>query len=403
MKKKPYFKSVICIISKAKFLFSIYIYRFINQRKDIHCHFKLHVLGRKGVHSFFGYYDISPFNNMTDEIVYISLDNKNKIANIVLEDLTLHTSAVIATSRSWNWQQGCRLRWMPNEHETIVFNDFINEKYCTRILNVRTNNECILNFPIYDINKNGTYGITLDFARLGVKRPGYGYTLTPYLEPSHNELMQDGILLIDVKKNICEKLVSYKDIMGQLNIKDPIYCNYYLNHLSFSPSGNKFLFFCLDSSTIRHESYMLIYDLRNEKMTVLEPILKVSHYVWESDDSIIATCYDDKMRCSYYRYSLKDSTREQILPDILKNDGHPSVYKNGIFLTDTYPDKYSYQSLFFFDENKKEIRELLKIFSSPIFIGEKRTDLHPRFNLNKSKISFDANVNGVRRMYYFNI
>jgi hypothetical protein len=375
--------------------------RFISCSKDFYTDYQLFVLGENKNHSFFGYYDISPFHSLTDEVIYLTLDRKEKDANIILEDLKSKAKQTIAVTQAWNWQQGSRLRWLPGSIDKIIFNDFKDKKYYSRILNVRTYHEDKIDFPIYDINANGTLGITLDFARLGVKRPGYGYTLIPYSVP--NDLSEEGISLVDMKKNTVKLILTYQDVVDQLGIQYPQYNNYYLNHLSFSPQGNKFMFFFLDSSTVRHEAYMLVYDLEEKTLKVLEPNMKVSHYVWEDNGHIIATSYDKQMNCAYYRYSM-DGKKEPIMPDILCLDGHPSMCKNNLILTDTYPNrKTGYQQLYLFDEKRQEIMDLVKIFSSPKLNGEKRTDLHPRFNVNKDKIAFDANIDGFRKLYYFNL
>lgn len=61
-----------------------------------------------------------------------------------------------------------RLRWFPDTQNMISFNDFVNGKYINRILNVETKEEKILDWPLYDIDCNGKFGITLNFERLGV-------------------------------------------------------------------------------------------------------------------------------------------------------------------------------------------------------------------------------------------
>jgi hypothetical protein len=361
---------------------------------------KITFLGDKGKHSFFGYYDISPFNTETDEVIYLVLSDNLTNADIVLEDITSRTKKIVAHTNVWNWQQGCRLRWFPGSSDEIIYNDYITERgYCTKIINVRTKNEKILHFPLYDINKTGELGITLDFSRLGIKRPGYGYTMIPYTEPV--DLADEGLYVIDIKANTSVKILTYRQIAETLKMNIQDYRHIYLNHLCFSPSGNKFLFFYLNTERPRLEAYLLVYDLSKSLLKVLEPELRLSHYVWEDDNHIIGTSLG-KNDCGYYRYDMFGN-KTRILPELLVCDGHPSLYKYGKILTDTYPDKQGYQTLFLFDEKTQEIDVLAKIFSTPKYTGERRTDLHPRFNNNKTRISFDANINGYRNFCYFDI
>jgi hypothetical protein len=84
--------------------------------------------------------------------------------------------------------------------------------------------------------------------------------------------------------------------------------------------------------------------------------------------------------------------------DLLR-DGHPTLFKDTIILTDTYPDVYSYQLLFMYDKDKAVKYKLVYSYSVPVKNEVFRTDMHPRFNIDKSIICYDANVKGERRLY----
>ena len=53
------------------------------------------------------------------------------------------------------------------------------------------------------------------------------------------------------------------------------------------------------------------------------------------------------------------------------------------------------------DDNMFEL--LLSIYSHCCITGERRTDLHPRFNKDKTLISIDANNKRYRKMYLIKI
>jgi hypothetical protein len=390
------------IIRNVSRITKIHVVRIAKRTPFVCSDYKITFLGEKGKHSFFGYYDISPFNTKTDEVIYLTLSDDLTDADIVLEDLTRKTKQTIVNTKAWNWQQGCRLRWFPGSSDEIIFNDFMGVGgggYCSKIVDVRTKDERLLHFPLYDINKTGKLGITLDFSRLGIKRPGYGYTVMPYNEPVN--LADEGLYLVDIQADISTKILTYRQIAETLKMDIQDYGHIYLNHLCFNPSGDKFMFFYLNAEHPRHEAYLLVYDLKEAVLRVLEPELKISHYVWEDDDHIIGTSLSIT-DCGYYRYDMFGK-KTRILPELLIRDGHPSLYKDGKTLTDTYPDKQGYQTLFLFDEKTKGIDVLAKIFSVPKYTGERRTDLHPRFNSNKTRVSFDANINGYRNFCYFNM
>lgn len=366
----------------------------IKNRNDVITSKKFDVISVKGEHCFFGYYDISPFDGH-DHILNISVLDDGRPASINIYHVSTKANKEIVKTKVWNWQQGCRLRWLPGDSSKIIFNDIEKDHYCSRIVDV-DNGKIIktIDVPLYDIDKDGNYGITLNFGRLGYKRPGYGYTI---LQDDKTNLEYEGIDIVDMHNNKIERLVTYKDITDCLRDVKSL-DNYYINHLSFSPSGNLFLFFFLDSSTSRHEAYMFVYNINKRKLVPIELHDKVSHYVWKNDNEIVATVYDNDMRCHYYKYYVSNQKRE--LYNNIPKDGHPSMINDKMIVTDTYPDKNCYQHLYIADDEGLR-DDIASIFSNPLSVGEKRTDLHPRINKDKSMVCVDMNRYSKREMAVF--
>lgn len=362
---------------------------------DIVTKFNLCVYGSEDRHSFFGYYDISPFNFETDEILYLELSEDEKSADVILEDIANETKQKFTTTYAWNWQQGSRLRWFPNSIDEIMFNDYRDGKYITRIVNVRNKQERKIDFPLYDVDKSGCYGLSLDFERLGALRPGYGYNVEGYNAPDN--LDELGVDLIDIKKNTSVRIIRYKELAELLNNNKKVSPGNYINHISFSPSGGKFMFFWLTIVDNFHKAYLIVYDFKKKKIVPIETKKKVSHYRWRDDENILATSYDEKkLSCRYYLYSI-DGVVKVVCPNSLKCDGHPSILSTRLFLTDTYPDLVGYQKLLVCDTESDLVETVLKIKSFNAGKMERRTDLHPR--IHKDMICFDANISGRRKLY----
>ena len=169
--------------------------------------------------------------------------------------------------------------------------------------------------------------------------------------------------------------------------------------MSFSPDGNRFLFFWLEITKQKHKASLFVYDIFDNRLYLLEDDMKVSHYTWQNNENIICTAYDEKFNCRYYKYFL-EKPKEIISPSILNKDGHPTFLTPEILLTDTYPNRYSYQQLFIADIKNGKKTPIANVYSVPVKKEELRTDLHPRLNYTKDIISFDANVHGYRRLYF---
>lgn len=368
------------------------LYRIASGTKKVNTQYKVTEFSNPGCHTFFGYYDVSPFQG--DKIVYVERGKDCDVCKVVLNDIHNTSKQYIADSRAWNWQQGIRLRWFPQSEYVISFNDYIDGKYINRIINIKTKEEKRLNWPLYDISNDGKLGISLDFERLGVMRPGYGYTCEPY---EAGDLWEDGILIIDIEKNQLIKTVTYKELSDNIKKVDDVNHSY-LNHLSFSPDGTKFLFFWIDESHGFHQASLGVYDIMSGELIPLETEGKVSHYVWDGNDEIICTVLDRKFVCQYCRFNIAERSKKQICPNSLRVDGHPSIYAKNVLLTDTYPDTRGFQHIYIVSENEDTKNEVIKIYSIPTANLEKRTDLHPRLSADKKYVCFDSSHNSLRKM-----
>lgn len=373
-----------------KFVFPIY--RVLNGEKKVNTQYSYLEFSHSGCHTFFGYYDVSPFHG--EKVIYIEREKNSDICKIVINNIHNTSKQYIADSRAWNWQQGVRLRWFPQVENVISFNDYIDGRYINRIINIETKEEKRLDWPLYDIDSDGKMGISLDFERLGVMRPGYGYTCVPY---KVGDLWNDGIFLIDIEKNTLVKTITYKELSDKIKKIDDVN-HFYLNHLSFSPDGRKFLFFWINATNGFDQASLGVYDIQNEELFPLETEGKSSHYVWDGNDEIICTVLNRDYSGQYYRFNVKERSKTLICGNSLQRDGHPSIYSKNMLLTDTYPDKRGFQHIYIVDEKEDSKKEILKIYSVPTVNVEMRTDLHPRLSHDNKYLSFDSSHDSLRKM-----
>lgn len=369
-------------------------FRFSHRLNKVETFSEYVVIKQKYYDIFFGYYDITPFNSQ-DEILYVKKKkNINEVEICINDCMDLSKEKVISTSKAWNWQQGCRLRWFPGSDDKIIFNIYDKGLYGSRIVDRKGNFVKSFKYPLYDISHKGTYGLTLNFERLGVMRPGYGYTCKAYVP---NNLVNETIDIIDLSTETVVDSLTYCDIAKEIS-RLGNYDNCYINHLSFSPNDNSFLFFWIEIKNGYHQASLLVYDITTKTIIPLETKEKVSHYVWLDNDNILCTSYKDSSICRYFVYNIKNMQKTQFCPNCLSQDGHPSLDYGSVILTDTYPDKNGYQYLYLVDSVKDTKKTIFKVYMKPVANGEMRTDLHPRFNHNNSKICFDTNINGNREI-----
>lgn len=342
-----------------------------------------------GYHTTCGYYDLDPMKDK--KFIFITTDKKMEQANVYMKNLVEQTCELIDKTTLVNWQQGNRLRWMSKEG--IIYNSFLDNKYIS--VEVQNNKRRIHKWPIYDVRKK--QAVTLDFNRLGWMRPGYGYTKFPYTEIDESDI---AIRLFDLETDDDIKLIRYSELINSLGKRVNL-SSCYVNHLCFSPSGDKFLFFFVEIQNNIHKCYLGVY--YNEKIRFLDRELSASHYTWRDEETILATSYDQDRNCGYYLYEINTGIKIPVMPEKMCKDGHPTYIDNTTLITDTYPDSNGFQQILLIDLVRETVKEIVSIYSSAKHVGVERCDLHPRYAKENNEIYFDADIDGHRRIYNFNL
>lgn len=360
----------------------------------------IEVLGDKKHHFFAGYYDlcnISPDGNKCFLLcVKKSANPRRDRANIIVYFFKSKKYINISSTRAWCWQQGSRIRWIDNDN--LLYNDYAFGKYITFKVNIVTKEKKFYaNSALYDISFKSNIGITLNFNRLQCLRPGYGYQNEKYVLREFAP-QDDGIFIVNLLSGEKKLLISLRELSNNVKSKD-VY--HYINHISISPNGNKFIFFHLwtKDNLSMWEMELIVSDLDNKcNLRSLSGYI-FSHYCWINDDKLLLTeISNDKAR--YCIVELNKFTIEFINSNELMYDGHPTLFKKpNIFVSDTYPLENNLQRVFMYDLNKENYFNILTCFGDPRYYIDKRCDLHPRVELKHSLISVDSTFSeGLRKV-----
>lgn len=356
---------------------------------------KLRPINEDGT-QFFGYYDkpcIQGGHTLTHRVNSESLDLNQEI-DILLD------GKKISSTRCWNWQQGCMLSWL-NEEE-IIHNFFDGSAYKSKIINIHTQSERILDFPIYSVSKDGTFALSLNFSRLAALRPDYGYFNLDY---SHIDKVNDheGIFFVDLIQNTSKLLVSLREIAEFESDSTMREATHKVNHIDVSPDGKKCIFLHRWYDTKNKKRTRLIcLDLSSLKMKVLANREMVSHCAWLNEERIIGYLRGNNGQDGYFIVEM-DGSQSQIKHDLLQDDGHPTVYNERFVVTDSYPDHTCRSKLMLIDLEALQVKIIGEFYSPMKYKGTVRCDLHPRFNRGEKKITLDSVYTGKRNCYEFDL
>lgn len=372
------------------------------------------ILRKKNFEIFYGYYDISPFDKSNERVLYHLYNKKNKFKKHIYLGYTQINQErnikikVFGKTDAWCWQMGSRLQWFPSScGNLVIYNNVLKNGYGSVLMDL--NSEKIINQfskPIYSLNNSAKSALYLNFDRLNRLRPGYGYKSFKD-ETTHNlNPNDDGLHKLNLNNNTSDLLYSIKEISETDVSIDYGNAEHYINHILWSPNGDKYLFFHLWQNHKSRKSRLMLAGEVNSLRCIYEPENgNVSHYTWKNNDEVLLTVIDKNKDLRYILINLENNTKKIIGEKILKIDGHPSFspLEKNIFLSDTYPDKYRNQYLYLYDIDKNQQKKIAYFYSPSSFQGETRCDLHPRFSHDGKKICIDTAHAGSRNLMIFSI
>ena len=315
----------------------------------------------------------------------------------------------IGETRAWCWQQGCMLQWLNDESGTkVIYNDRCGDKFVARIVDVVTGEMKTLCRPIYCLSPDGKYALSINFSRLDKERPGYGYAGVPDSFANENHSENDGVWLIDIKKNTAKLIISVDQIVKTFNRPEMNDHANWFNHLLFSPDSQRFAFFhrwrMLDGW---HLTHMFTADIDGSDIYPLNLEDMSSHYTWFANDKIINFANQYNGGWNYYEFTDHCKTVKTIGEEFFKGeDGHCSYSNNNKWmLTDCYPtpDNNNTRSLYLMNLEENKVFEIGKFYADPSLSAPIRCDLHPNWSRDCRTVCIDSIHEGFRGIYTIDV
>ncbi|HLN72078.1 MAG: hypothetical protein ACM3O8_06515 [Methylococcaceae bacterium] len=347
----------------------------------------------------------------TGKIGIIDLQNKNKWLQV-------------GKTTAWNWQQGCRLEWIPGSSEEFIWDDRSadGKSFVSHIYNMRTKQTRTLPRPIYTVSPNGLTALTHDFERM--EHGGTNFVGIPDRYKSQWAPEGTGIWRMDLKSGQSEKIVSVRQMAHLLFPdglpKDTIGGRLYIFREGFNVSGNRFIAFVKDvrqtssgEFTAKTTGFSMTPEGKDIRYLFDEP----SHHFWMDDETIMDNVKvvpprgGNRVRCYVVFKDDGTGVPKEILWEA--PNGHDIYHPSGDWiLTDTYStdddgyalNGYEYIYMYhiptkkFVAVGKYEFRMNGKFFQNDPLIF--RVDLHPRFSPDGRSVSFDSTHEGLGRQIY---
>lgn len=343
--------------------------------------------------------EVQPFDK--GEIGMFDLKNNNKWIKI-------------GETTAWNWQQGCRLQWVPG-FEEIAWNDRSEDgkTFVTRLYNVITKTTRTLPFAVYSISPDGKTALCVNFERIWHRGCKYEGIPDPYRNVWAPGKI--GLWKMDMKSGelkLIKPLSEIAKIMYPEGFSpDTVYKNLYFFRAGYNPSGTRIFAFVKDYKNkcgvteTRTDGYTMNLDGKDVRFFYKEP----SHHFWFNDEELVDNgthlAPDGKTYLGYFRFK-DDGTgvaKEKIFD---APNGHITVSRNGEWILTDASDGDGYLYLYMYHIPTKKIIPLAKLetqiggYMYRTGLGALRVDLHPRFSHDEKIISFDSSHGGVGRQIY---
>jgi hypothetical protein len=401
---------------------------------------------------FFGYYDKSPLDFTNQKLLSqrVSFMNRMPTKDDVLEigyfDWRNNNEFVKLTeTKAWNWQQGCMLQWVgPYFKSLIIYNDRLEGKFVSIIMNIETKEKIVLPMAIYSMHPTGKYSVCIDNERHYWFREGYSYHGIENLDKKKRLNENDGIWLLDIKRKNLKQIINIMDLIKIKPLSSMQGGAHYLEHLMFSPSGKRFCFlhrWQINDGGIYTRFFSA--DMDGGNIYLLNDSGRMSHFCWRNENELLGWCglpttinrlrkYKNMVKYfvkplfplyhkvinkrplvrklvtgdSYVLFKDETDKKTKVYSAVLVMDGHPTFcpFNKDWFVSDTYQNDKGYRNLFLFNMFNGEKIDVTQLKSNSYLDDSPfRCDLHPKWSYDGRYISIDSVHGGNRQMYVYDV
>ena len=311
--------------------------------------------------------------------------------------------------------------WLPNEKDAFVFNDNRNGKFVAVVMNWKTKAERIIPYPVSAVSPDGTKAISLNYARLSLTRPDYGYAGDGQdARETVTWLEDDGLWLVDLKTGEAKLLLSVAQGQSKMPpLKSKKGGLAYYCHTVFSRDGKRVFFLArsvdwFDKVNQKIPAWQTTSFTINTDGTQLRRCFPDgwggSHFNWLDGKTMVVTVYPPAKAGGVFGRHVKFTVGEEekvhvMAPGLLDWDGHCVWSPDGKWMsTDGYYDKnYNRQWALMRTENEA-VKSVGEFFVPEAYRSTYwRCDLHARWRPDGRQLGFNSVHEGSRQVYVMDL
>lgn len=362
-------------------------------------------------HLFASYYGINSWSRnqryatVLETSIKDTIPTLNDTATLGMVDMETREFIPLCTTRAWNFQQGCMAHWLGTSPDSlIIYNDLEKGRFVSIVMNVHTKERLkTLPYPVSAVSPDGKKAVSINFSRLRITRPDYGYDGEGQLAAAEVPFPEnDGIFLMDLETGKAELLVSIAQVR-EFVAEIPLGGMEYFNHTLFSRDGSK-IFWLARATPVRNTVSMCVNTDGSGLLACFPRAWGGSHFDWLNGDELMITAkYEGKVD-GHILFTPGQDNYKRLGKGILDYDGHGTFSPDGKWMiTDTYPGPgLREQKLYLMNMDSEAVLPLGRFVEPAAFrqkTGGSRCDLHPRWSPDGTLIGFNSTYTGSRQCY----
>ncbi len=361
-------------------------------------------------HFFASYYGINSFSQSEQYVTVLETDLKYRLpdekdpATLGLVDWKARRFIPLAQTRAWNFQEGCMAHWLGSSPDALViYNDFRDGRYVSVILDVHRRKEVnVFPYPVSAVSPDGTQAVSINFSRMRITRPDYGYGGGGQDARKNVPLpADDGLFLLDLRTGKARLLVSMDQVKDRIP-PVPAQGIEYFCHTRFSREGTK-IFWLARSIPDWNTTAFTVRTDGSDLRRCFPDQWGGSHFDWLNDRELMVTARYEGKQDAHILFTVGEQDFRRLGNGLLDYDGHGTFSPDGKWMvTDTYPSQaLREQKIYLMDMRTEAVLPLGRFREPAEFNGFWRCDLHCRWSPRGDLIGFNSTRSGSRQVYIF--
>ncbi|HPM82685.1 MAG TPA: hypothetical protein PLF81_18405 [Candidatus Anammoximicrobium sp.] len=373
-------------------------------------------------HLFASYYAINAWSADGRYATVLETDVKGRLATEtdvavlgVVDTRDNNRFLPLTETRCWNFQEATMAHWLATAPQThFIFNDLVDGKFVSVIFDMTTKTRRVVPYPVSAVSADGKWAVSINYARLRLTRPDYGYGGNG--QDARRDVTwptDDGLWLVNLERGEAKLIVSIASVRDRMpQVTDPKALAYFC-HTVFSRDGSKIFWLARSVENLTDQKVVRKWETTaftchrdgSDVRRCFPDGWGGSHFNWLDGDRLMVTAKYQDAVYTHVLFTVGKSDYQRVGRGLLDFDGHGVFSDDGQWMaTDTYPDRLGERKLMVLRMSDHAVLPLGTYYVPEVYRETySRCDLHPRWRPDGRMLAFNSVHEGSRQVYVIDI